>query len=800
MIRTVTALLCAVVLYSGPVVSGPLQVSNRAATIDEIGYLPESGDAPATNPPALAWLNEAGATSWTIQISRDPAFGTVEVSVDSWPYLLYTHTEPLSPGDHYWRYRYQGDQGEVSSWSTVRSFTVVPAAVKFPRPSAQWLKTNVPAQHPRMFTRPENLAALRQDAETTNSNFAALIRQADAYSSAPIMMEPPPWTDNKWNAGEWGHYLRQAGSAANVMENLAFAWLLTGTESYGLQAKEHLLAYAGWNPLGTSSMKVNDEVGMPMLYAMSRAYDWIYPLLDDSQRVQVREHMKARGTETYNHLRKKPYEQYAYNSHNGRMWHHLGEAALAFYGEIPEAETWLNYAMTIYYGWYPAWGRGDGGWAEGIHYWSSYNVRITWWLDLMQESLGLPAADKPFYSNVGNFPLYICPPGHPLAGFGDFSERPPAARSLAEPMDAFALMKNNPAWKWYADSTGAELEGRFISYIRGRRAQPTAQPPQDLPLLKVFPEGGVATFNSDLTSAAQNIHLAMRSSPFGNVSHSHNDQNAIVLSAYGQPLLVNTGTRDFYGSPFCKQYYWLTQSHNSVLFDGQGQQRGRNFTGEFVAHGEETGQLAFVVGDATTAYPGLVDLYRRWVVCIPDAGFLLVDEVKTSATEMSLLFHGRSEFKFKEPRKSGEMEFTFGDIDSSLPIGADFSLHNGGVDLVGQFYNLPKPTDEVTFTQADKYPIPLGNNKVPLFDEWHLEAKVPLTGDKQEVQRVMTLLLINKKDKKKSSGWKSDSFAGGLGGSDDELQFFYKGESGGKKTEFRVDLDFKNLSAKRVRE
>src|SRR5947208_16518780 len=88
--------------------------------------------------------------------------------------------------------------------------------------------------------------------------------------------------------------------------------------------------------------------------------------------------IRVRGEDGYRWLHDQPFEQKAYNSYGGRMWHFLGEAAIAYYGEAPEAEKWLDYALSIFWGWYPSFGDEDGGWAQGYSYWASYINRSTW--------------------------------------------------------------------------------------------------------------------------------------------------------------------------------------------------------------------------------------------------------------------------------------------------------------------------------------------------------------------------------------------------------------------------------------
>jgi len=102
------SILIVVFLFSlgAGLAAAPPAVSNRAPSIDDIGYLPEDGVTVATNPPALAWMPEPGATAYAVQLARDAKFERDAMTIAKTPYVLYTHTTTLRPGTWYWRYAY----------------------------------------------------------------------------------------------------------------------------------------------------------------------------------------------------------------------------------------------------------------------------------------------------------------------------------------------------------------------------------------------------------------------------------------------------------------------------------------------------------------------------------------------------------------------------------------------------------------------------------------------------------------------------------------------------------------------
>ena len=106
--------------------------------------------------PARRLIPWSGA--WT------PEFANA-ATADRVPFNTYTHHSPLAPGQYFWRYRFAAKQGQVSDWSVTRTFTVTSNAVEFPMPTRAQQRERVPAGHPRLLLRPEDLPRLRAAAQ-----------------------------------------------------------------------------------------------------------------------------------------------------------------------------------------------------------------------------------------------------------------------------------------------------------------------------------------------------------------------------------------------------------------------------------------------------------------------------------------------------------------------------------------------------------------------------------------------------------------------------------------------------------
>ena len=693
--------LIALAVLSAALHAAPPAVSNRAPGPDDIGYLPADGANVETNPPALAWLPEPGAKAYAVQFAREAGFGREVLTIEKTPYVLYTHTAVMSPGKWFWRYATLDGVGERSAWSLARSFTITTGAQPFPRPSAEIVKTRMPSQHPRLMLRPEELANFRRaQTGTHEKRWNLLAGDAERYLKLDLIKEPPPWTGGKWNAPEWRENYVQASKAVEIAETLAFCYMLSGDRRYGEGARKWLMHIASWDPLGTTSMEVNDEAGMPILHIGSRAYDWAYEALTGADREKLRAVFRVRGEEAYHLLRKIPHEQRAYHSHAGRMWHFLGEAAIAYHGEIPEAEMWLDYALTIFWSWYPAFGDDDGGWGQGFSYWNSYVNRSTWWLDALNAALKIDGTEKPFYRHVGDFPLYIAPPGGALVGFGDFAEQRPGGQQ-AIPVSFFARMRNKPEWQWYAEAWGkGDGAPGPIGFLRAARPGPipVAKAPWDWPTAKLFRGAGWATMHTNLLDGAKDVQILFRSAELGNISHSHSDQNAIVLGAFGSPLLVNTGIRPWYGSPFTKEWYWTTKAHNALEIDGRGQPKTSEGKGKVVVFRPGT-VYDYVVGEAAAGYGEDVERYRRHLVFLKPEILVMVDEVRAKKpVPLKMWLHGLAPFGIDSGGSRVTLEFETAAL-------AGYLLAPGGL----------------TIDQTDKYTIPPEQGTTR--PEWHLSAE-----------------------------------------------------------------------------
>ena len=289
------------------VVAAERPLDERAARPDEWGYRPADGARVALNPPSFTWIAPADAVAYDVEWSADPAFpavGTTTAASVVWP--TYTHDAPLAAGTHHWRYRARDARGDATAWSRARRVEVPAAAAILPLPGRAEQRARVPAGHPRLFLRPEDLPRLRELVRGPEAPALAELRAAaERYLAAGPTPEPPHKGSarDKTNAElikYWWPNRVQVEQACTEAETLAFVYLLTGERRFGEGARRWLLHLAAWDPQGTTNFTLNCEAGKPLLHRPARAYDWAWDVFTAEERGRIQATMRTRVLEAWN--------------------------------------------------------------------------------------------------------------------------------------------------------------------------------------------------------------------------------------------------------------------------------------------------------------------------------------------------------------------------------------------------------------------------------------------------------------------------------------------------------------------
>jgi hypothetical protein len=708
---------------------GPYQVSRA----------PYDGQRLTVNPPVFVWLPVEGAGEYILQYSRDREFSdrsTVTIKQDATllprqgslpfqgpgefeytakPATMRVLRETLQPGEYFWRYGYDAGAPVGVVFSKTWTFTVADEAVAIPFPDVKQVVARVSAwPHPRVLETRMPRERLRELARGVLKDDAEqLKRDCDGYLGQVLLPEPQflPKGDD-W-APTYQRVFRATRGFFRGMEQCAEAYLITGDEKHGQEAKRRLLHTVSWDPNGSTSLGHNDEPGTEIVRLGTRVYDYVYDLLSESERAKCRKCFAVRMPQLYWALKARPFEVNPFESHAmGYYLEDLTEACMAMAGEL-NVQDWLEYCLMMMWGpFFPPYGGADGGWCEGPSYWGWTAGVFMRMFRLVEEATGVPIHQREWMRNTGFYKLYDNPPYAKMSPFGDGQYGRPSGDDA---MWDLAMAFGNPYFKWWADARGYSPSGLTKFLFHDQTVD--AKAPSDLPQARCFSDVGLVAMHSDLANGERNVQVLMRSSPYGSISHAYADQNAFTLDAFGEPLAIASGYYPWYGSPHHQQWSWQTKAANAIGVDGEGQAaRDWNARGA-ITHFETSDYCHYALGDATAAYQGRL---TKW-----DRHILYLRPLEAEMTPIVVIYD---------------------DLAAPKPATFQWWLHAlEQMQIGGQRVRISRAQaqadvifltpDQLKLSQTDQFTVP-PERELP--SQWHLTAE---TTQPSETCRFLTVLL-----------------------------------------------------------
>ncbi len=620
------------------------------------------------------------------------------------------------------------------------------------------LVAQVPATAPRTFVLAGQNDAFRDYCTTGPGKafFTQLKTEFDEkWLNTPPPAEPQEYGDpdpkkrtsdkvDKWRGGQVA-----ASQISGMAEAATIIWMVTGDPVYLKKAKDTLLAACRWSTgdPGATRITYNDEAHFRLWRKLPVVFDHLRDQLTPEEKKEVLDSFRQRGNDSFTLIQsktknaKRSSTEDDASSHPIRFISMTGIAGLALYDDLPEAKEWFQYALAFYKNQFPPWGGDDGGWGEGNAYWRG-NLEHARFQDALC-ALGDPAAyANPFWKQTGYFALYFVQP-YKHTAFGD---TPVAGKFNLEPIveDLETSLARHfgdgylVSYAALADKSARSLasQGLYIAderypagfeyilrdFATRKEALPAAKPLTDLPPGRWFKDVGWVAMHSDLGKPDDDIMLSFKSSPYASFSHSHADQNAFILNAYGENLLINAGYREYHHSAHHEGYTEQTVSKNDLLIDGQGQKpRSKEAKGTVLGF-EITDRLIWTAGDAAVAYndnldkPN-IDEARRDVVMVDRRYFVTRDHVRLQVPKpVSLLLHAESKFQWNDATAEGSIQ--------QPKAGCAIALVTPG-----------KPW---TVTQTDQFTVPIDPKYLAASpNQWHLTATSPEPAADQLVYTVL---------------------------------------------------------------
>ena len=684
---------------------------------------PASGRVVLQNPPDFSWSPVPGATGYVFQLSQSPAFPAAQTFESRLPYNVYSHSRLLAEGSWYWRTRSAGQGGVLSDWGETRSFVVTAAATfHFPVPTVEQMLARIPAGHPRVYATAQTLAAFRAatagDRKLWWENFS---RQLESYVARPLDKEPAanlrmgdrPGGGALTDADiEAGNKLRSYCAGVNDrVQSLAFGYLLSGDRRFARKSIEQMLEMATWDPKGVTSYKNQDQVFRDIAWMCACAYDWCYDQMTPAERETIRNSILTRARTLYQDFAQRGRPLYAapYDSHAITAYGYLGIIAIALAHEAPEADTWFTFVGSSYPAVFSPWGGEEGGWSQGVGYWKWSQDFAWYFFDALKSATGVDMYQKANTGNTGWYKLYMHPPWNKRHHFGDGNHGAPDSADQANLAHLGALY-HNPYFQWYARNLPYSLNhGLYTYWWFDDKLAP--RPPADLPQGRFQPDIGWVAMHSDL-SDPDDIMLAFKSSPYGSYNHSHADQNSFVVYGYGEPLLIDSGYYDWYGSPHDMGFTRQTRAHNDVLVNGEGQP-----IMDMGAKGQVTAWfnspwVDYTSGNAAPAYRGKLTRFDRHILYLRPDAFLIMDQLEApQSSTFTWALHAEQQMVLK-------------------PAAQEVIISRGAAKCQVRFLT----PQSLKFEQTDQFTPP---SVRPLANEWHTYVT-----NAQPAQKMVFLTLV----------------------------------------------------------
>ncbi|HOX07663.1 MAG TPA: DUF4962 domain-containing protein [Planctomycetota bacterium] len=648
---------------------------------------PRRGSRPATNPPVFAWKPPKAVEEFCLVVARDPELRDAVLTERGLTDPVFLPEKAFGPGHYWWQWSGPGAEGEILD------FEIGPEAVVVEIPSVEeWLR-RFPAAHPRIWTRPEEVEALRESRATSR---AALWRELSAAADRLLgepheMSEPPflpPWEeDYSKTYALWKRIAFDSRAFVAGAETLALAWLAGGREDCARAACRRLASVSRWDPAGSTHLEHNDEPHMSVIWWGPTACDWAWDRFAPEERELVIQHFRRRGQITFEEMHGRGcYGITRFDSHAGREIVFLAQVSLVFHERIPEARRWLEWLRPVLCGVWPIWAGDDGAWAEGPSYGLAYVAIMGRFASALKCGTGVDLFRRPFWAGHARWRELCLPAYAEWMGFGDHTEhwsgtwmanadlvelidRETGAGAFGEYVEdcrRWADIFPTPPERRQDFAGFATAQNYFIETAPARSVAARREPP----VLGVFEAAGWAAFRTDLRNPERDVAMIFRSSPYGSTSHSHANNNDFILHVGGKVLAQPSGYYDGYGSNHHMHWNWHTKSHNCATLSGASQPVQSEDSRGAIRRPFEDARLAYLVGDADASYAPQAERCRRHVVFLKEHGcFVLIDEFvagKGSKSAFEWNIHSWARFEIDE-------------------AGRSFRLERDGSRLAGQF-------------------------------------------------------------------------------------------------------------------
>ncbi len=551
------------------------------------------------------------------------------------------------------------------------------------------LKKELDGVHPRVFVTQSEIDALKQKALSQKELWQTAIDRVKVLTNEP----PPPPAETRRAQNDVGLGIAEA----------AFMYKMTGEKKYFDAAKTYMDAACSYDIWGYATNKPNvDLAAGHLLYGMGWGYDLLYNDLTKSERDKYRDKLAKQARLMYEFFKPKSGKTYAYSqNHTFIPISGLAITAYALEGEVTDAKDWAALSRAIFDRVLATYSD-DGYYYEGMEYWIFSTPWIAHYMDAHLHSTGEDL--YPTVLGLKNAHTYVAhstlPGGEFNFDYGDIYQGPITRSRTGDDYEReringhfrtnYNILYNlanrygsgeaQGVAEWLKSKGQANAEEFWTFIWYNPEIKPVAIEKQ--PTSHYFADHDVVFWRSGWDDKAtafsfkagppegHSSTVKIVSFPEWRLSsgHAHPDAGSFIIWANGKYL---TGDAGYAGVP-------LTEHHNTVVFDGKGQNREGD--GHDVWVGVPYEQLnkirltsvkfdaksATITADLAPAYEpdkGVKKFIRTFSFSAPGT-FMVADEIETEK-EQTITSYLHAD---KEITKSPENSFVFAPNGTSLIV------------------------------------------------------------------------------------------------------------------------------------
>lgn len=479
------------------------------------------------------------------------------------------------------------------------------------------------------------------------------------YTPARIQQAKEQVRNDSKMAGYWEEIRKKADVSVergnlNDMEYLSLAYLMTDEKKYSDKIKKILLDIVAAESWGNEEMLARIPVWRSDLglahksYLSAVGYDAVYKELSASERKEIAKGLKRLALEpALGDWLLEPTRIHSLNSMGHNWWTACacvgGILALSLQNELPEAAVWADQLNEMLPEWFDFAGDvlqqkpksfdENGGMYESLNY-ANFGIqealqfRIAW----MNSRPGKKPADIPQLAKLPDFFLHVCYPRTGILyniNLGDSHKNVTAESSLML-LYALGIRNDNMLWYFKQIEDGQHRDGYFRNRPMGFLYMPDTDKAPAVPNLKksqLFADFGWATLRDSWEKDA--TMLVVKSGHTWN--HSHADANSFILFHKGVDIIKDAGNCSYPNPPY-RNYFFQSQAHNVVLFNGQGQSREQQYSGStlrgYLHHLMDAGNMKYVLANGTGPMSDNFSRNYRHFLWI-DNVIYIIDDLKT---------------------------------------------------------------------------------------------------------------------------------------------------------------------------